>query len=230
MAPPKNKPVLLRVEAFDVQRWFREAWPKQNQHPSMRQCCTVAIKINVIVDRQNASAGRSTSAKAFEDRRQIRLQAGREARTLQKTLAAMARNLHDELSLTSIDGLILPNEELKLHISVVEQMQVAIDRFLDLPRPPKYQDHVDPVLWIAITAKAAWHDTLVDTSSEDQKGMFGYKPDSPLVHFTSLVLEAIGPVGDGQQGNSFDTISDHLRQRQNRPRKNRAGNKKVGEN
>jgi hypothetical protein len=220
----------MRVEASDVQRWFCEAWPKQNQHPDMRWCYTVAIRINVIVDRQNASAGRSASEKVIKDRRQVRLSASRQARALQKTLAIMARDLEDELSLTSIEGLSVPNDKLMRHISVTQQAQAAIESFLKLPKPPKYEDHADPILWISAAVEESWRNILPDASIGQKKKMFSKSSESPLVKFIDRALEAIGLPIAGKWENRCETISNHLRQRHNRPRGARGASKKVEAN
>lgn len=95
----------------------------------------------------------------------------------------------------------------------------ALEHFLGLSIPFESYDHIDLILVIADLAKGAWQG-LWDCGSGDvkHKVRFVPKPCGPLVAFVSSALESIGWAGHGIAGYGEDTISEHLRVRQNRSR------------
>lgn len=229
MASLRSTASLKRVQASDVAQWLREAWPRQARYPDECRCYQVAIRVNAIVDRHNASRGRGAAEDAIRTRRQDHLTASKHARALDQALRRTLDNLRSELNISSIEGPAPIDVDLAHHMSVTMQALTAVESFIGLPVPPKFQDHADPILWIAMAAKEAWRNLPSDTSAQQSKVRFGLKPDDPLVSFIHLALEAIGSASDGKPGNSPETISDHLRQRHNRPRLKRGSSARAGE-
>lgn len=228
MATLRSTASLKRVQASDVKQWLREAWPGQARYPDDRRCHQLATRVNTIVDRHNAAAKRGASEEAIKKRRQDFLAAGRRARALKQALQCTMENLGNEQSLSTVEGLEPLDGDLAHHISVTTQALTAVDSFLALPAPPKFQDHAAPILWIAAAAREAWSDLLSDAPKGKTKVTFSPRPEGPLVRFVSLAQDAIGLAGEDEPGNKFATISDRLRRRQNRPRPKRAANGGVG--
>lgn len=229
MASPISPAVLKRVQGSDVKQWFRDAWRHQDRYPDGPRCHQVALQVNTIVDRHNALPKRGAAEAAIRKRRQDHLIVMGRARAFNRALQCTMDNLRREQNISTVEGLAPINGDLAHHISVTAQALTAVENFLGLPGPSKFQDHTDPILWIATAAEEAWWDTSPDTADGQKKSRFSRKPDGPLVWFTRLALDAIGLASDDQPGNSLDTISDHLRERHNRPRPRRGANAGVGE-
>jgi hypothetical protein len=181
----------------------------------------LAVRATVIVDRRNARSQGDSPADAVKQQRQNTLTARKHARALERALLAMLEDLHFEGQMIVIaNAEETLGETLEKQFAAVESLRTSIGEFLEICVPIGVQDHADPILWLAWAAHDVWHDVSVkEADGEKEIIRFGRKPDSPLVHFIRLALEGIGLAGDDPDGYSHDTISDHLRGRQNRPRK-----------
>jgi hypothetical protein len=217
----KSSKALTHATAHDVQRWLREAWPGHETYPNPKRCKQLAIRVNVIVDRHNARSKNDSAANAAKQRRQDMLAAQKHARALERSLPAMLEDLRLEGQM-----MVMANAEKWLgetwqrESAAIENLRSSLAKFLKIFVPIGLQDHADPVLWLARAVGDAWSDMRVKGAKGQEKIVrFGRKPDSPLVHFIRLAFEGIGLAGDERDGYSPDTISDHLRSRQNRPRK-----------
>jgi hypothetical protein len=225
MASRKSTAILKPVQAAVIKHWFQDVWPRRPQYPDERSCHQVALQINTIVDRHNARSGRSAAGDAIRQRRHDHLAAGRRARALMSALQRTMDNLLIELNTLAAHGLEPVDGALSYHISVTRQALAAVESFLALPDPPTFQDHVDPILWIADAVEDAWRDV-----PSGPKIPLGHRPEAALTSFVSQATEAIGLVSSHGTAFSLDTISDHLRERQNRRRAKRHGAPEVGEN
>ena len=218
MAPHNSQSPLRRVGISDVQRWLRDAWPDRNDYPKDMHCDVLAHKVNAIVDRHNARPKRAAAEAAIKKRRKDHVTSGRHARALQKSLATVLEHLQDEMTISTIEGLPLLNDNLSHKIAVIEQAQSALESFLSLPPPPVPVDHEDRIVWIEKAARSAWASHLSNRQDNCEGVRFGKKPDSPVVFFIQQALEAIGLTPEGADEVKLETISDHLRERHNRPR------------
>lgn len=221
MNSPRSSKALTRATAQDVERWLREAWPRHETYPNPKRCHRLAQRVNVIVDRINARSKNDRAANAAKQRRQDILAAQKHARALERALPAMLEDLRLEGQM-----MVMANAEKWLgetwqgESAAIENLRSSLAKFLKIFDPNRVQDHPDPVLWLECAVRDAWSDVSV-TGAEGQKKIvrFGRKPDDPLVTFIRQAFKGIGLAGDGWGGWSRDTISDHLRGRQNRPRK-----------
>jgi hypothetical protein len=219
---------LQRITAVDVETWFRDAWPGFKSYPSDIQNNRLATRINTIVDRHNARLANDPSRDALKKRRQNYLRARKSARSFQRALQPISEYLQSEKDMLNQLQIEIPVfSALPGQISAVDQMQRALDTFIDLCEPPSVEDHMDPILWIADAAKEAWKNHSPGNSNIDAKKVrLGPEPGGSLVAFIWRALEGIGLAAEGVPGNSRDTIGEHLRGRQNRKRDRRSASSK----
>jgi len=214
---------LKHIQATDVKQWFQDAWLRRAHLLDDRRCNFVALRVNTIVDRHNAMPDRAAADEAIVKRRNDHLAAGRAGRALKRALQRTMGHLLSELNTLAAYGLE-PDGALHHRISVTHQTLASVDSFLALDQP-RCQDHADPMLWIAEAVEEAWRDV-----PGAPKLPLGCRPEAPLTSFVSQAMDAIGLVSARGTAFSLDTISDHLRKRQNRPRIKRHGAAAVGEN
>jgi hypothetical protein len=218
---PKVASPLHQITIFNVETWFREAWPGLKVYPQQAANFRLAILVQGMAERANARSATRTSADIYRSRRKEHMEARKRARALQRALSPVIQSLRSDWDLVGRHSgnvnVVFPG--LQEQMLVAESTYGALETFLKLCIPFEGLDHIDPILVIAGLAKEAWQDIWVSGSGDEKhKVLFGRKPGDPLVAFVSSALESIGWAGPGIAGYSEDTISEHLRVRQNRPR------------
>ena len=224
MAAPNPTKVLKAVDGSEVEKWFRRAWKDEPQYPSQTACAQMAVRVNTIVGRQNVPRKEVETSNALRSRRDQLMAAARQARLLEKSLTRIVSDLEDEARSMEGDLLKSVREDVEKHIDVITEALAGVQAFLTLKVQPKAKGHMDPVVWLKLAAQEAWRrvSSTTPTITSD------YKPDGPLVSFIRNAFEAIGLAREGEPGYSLDTISEHLRDRHNRPRPERRATRGVG--
>lgn len=228
MASPKIPIRLKRVDASDVEKWFRDAWPDHSDDLAECSYVQVAAQLNTIVDRHNAGPERAEAKKAIQLRRKHFMTAAKHARAVNRTLPIALRHFEEEAHRLEAVGLEQLDNEVARQIAVITQARIAIRNFLDLPEPPKFRDHIDPILRIEEAVVGAWGSVSSGSSRSPAKISLGHNAEGPLVDFIRTALEAMGLAREGERGYSRDTIADHLRDRHNRSRPERRATRGVG--
>lgn len=218
---PKVARPLHQITIFDVETWFREAWPGLKVYPQQAANFRLAILVQGMAERAKARSITRTSVDIFRSKRKEHLEARKRTRALQRALSPVIQSLRSDWDLVRLHSgnvnLVFPG--LQEQMLVAESTYDALETFLKLCIPFEGRDHIDPILVIAGLAKEAWQDLWGSGSGDEKhKVLFGPKPSGPLVAFVRNALECIGWAGPGIAGYSEDTISEHLRRRQNRPR------------
>lgn len=197
---PKVASPLHQITIFDVETWFREAWPGLKVYPQQAANFRLAILVQGIADRANARSATRTSVDIYENRRKEHRQAHKCARALRRALFPVIQDLRSDREFVKLhtDNVNLVSPGLQKQIRIAESTYDALETFLSLDIPFEGTDHIDPILTMAELAKEAWQN-LWDSGPDDEKNKirFGPMPSGPLVAFIRNALECIGWAGPG---------------------------------
>ncbi|WP_157783457.1 hypothetical protein [Rhizorhabdus wittichii] len=222
MKPRKPTAPLVRVSHEDVEHWFCDAWPGLDAYPNNAENYRVAVQINIIVDSENSSDKKVNSNDLYLDQRKNLKSAIYKAKKFRESLDLVEEDFRPthEWFANGREG-VPPSPILQEKILAIEKAQSAIDDFLELCPLPNTQDHKNICLWIADAADTAWVSCLSRLDGQQKTPILDKKGSGSLAAFIRSALEGIGLAGEGIPGYSLETISDHLRDRQNRPRNRR---------
>jgi hypothetical protein len=207
---------LRRVEPKSVPTWFMDAWPDEPKYPTPAQCSWVAARINVIIDQLDADKRRKPSQKELLATYNLYAATKRLARALKRLIPSLSQDL-ELRSYSYLEGEEECYNDPETHAAcvAVRSLENGLNAVLALPDPPKTRQYQDNYRWIADAAVMAWKARGVTVR-------LGNRSAGPLVAFVRLALEHIGLAKDGDESPSYDTISEHLRGRSDRPRSGRA--------
>lgn len=210
-----------RISTQDVEEWFQYAWGPLEHYPSEHVSFRICTWLRSFVDRSNARSGTRTGDDIFRDRKAAHRETHKRARALIKICGPVLDHLRQDYDFMkkSIKDPEVIAPGLQSQIIALEAVKEAVENLLELPIPFNVRDHTNPILVIAHLAEEGWQD-LWDRGCDSEKHevSFGKRPEDPMAVFVKFALDGIGWGATGADGCSLDTISDHLRGRQNRPR------------
>jgi hypothetical protein len=204
------------ISRDEIQKWFQQSWPKLTVYPEVNDCYKIALWLDILNIKH--SPGRSKSV--------IRPKAAEHGKLFLKHLPDARRKLEIYREQFEQNQVLDPwregqYKELTKSLDAIDEAERAVRIAVDAMTCAPVQGR-DPVEWIAEATIDVW-----DKVNHWQKlrGIppldisFGRQPDSPLSKFVQLALAAIG------LHLARNTISDHLRGRNKRPRTSAEGAK-----